>query len=132
MLVSGEMATLLLKHGSSVNRRGGTGQDTPLQRCLQFANTEVLHCLFKNKKLKPNKQDAFGNTALHWALKFHDVYIWKHLLSLGADVNIRNVQGESALELAYAHNNTVALKVMEEYDVDLPKKVEQDFRNIET
>ena len=133
VLVLGELAELLLKHGSSVNRRGGTGHETALQRCLQFSNTEVIKQLFKHSnKPNPNKQDAFGNNALHWALKLHDVYIWKHLLSLGADVNMRNTQDESPLEMAYSCKNTIALKAMEAHDVELPKKVEQALPEIET
>lgn len=37
-----------------------------------------------------NEQDAFGDTALHWAVRVHDIAAVQVLLSAGANPRIEN------------------------------------------
>lgn len=49
-----------------------------------------------------NKQDANGNTALHYAVASRNAELVKLLLDHGADVSVKNGQAETAMNLAVA------------------------------
>lgn len=54
-----------------------------------------------------NKQDKFhGNSALHWACQTGNHTAVKMLLEAGADLNLKNAQGQTALDVALSAKNS--------------------------
>lgn len=57
-----------------------------------------------------NSQDEYGNTLLISAVKLGDIYLLKDLIKLNTDINIRNKDSKTALQIAlemeYSEDNT--------------------------
>eukprot|EP01147_Barroeca_monosierra_P008354 gene8354-894_t len=66
-------------------------------------NLEAVQALIEHKKVDANAvKKKGGNTALHAALAQNHWYIIDFLLSVGADVNVRNERGQTPLMMAIA------------------------------
>ena len=62
-----------------------------------------------------DKQDAFGQTALHLAAqnpKGESLEPLKYLIERGADVNIRDNKGNTPLHIAFASENDDAVDIL--------------------
>jgi len=66
-----------------------------------------------------NHQLSDGSTILHSAVLWNQLEITKLLLDAGADVNIKNNQGESALFLAYSGLNREIVSPLFKYGAEL-------------
>ncbi|BFZ23420.1 hypothetical protein BsWGS_26459 [Bradybaena similaris] len=96
---SRRIVQMLLDHGAQSNVRDSKG-NTPLLLAARANNTDNIVCLlefFKYSKESLNAQSYDGSTALMVASKNCNPEVVKHLVSHGADVNITDVSGNTAL-----------------------------------
>jgi ankyrin repeat protein len=123
-----ELAREMVAAGANVNKRDRDG-NTPLHFAITAGTNEVaLLCSLGAKLNTPNHG---GNTPLHTAI-WSEESRWRHtrkrtvtvppsaeqLLSLGADPNIRNLNGETALHLAAQHRGLTEVRILIEAGAD--------------
>ena len=65
-------------------------------------NLDSLQLLLSRGKVDINAVGQTGNTLLCWAAMSGKLDVVKYLLTQGADTTLRNKNGMSALDLAYA------------------------------
>lgn len=103
-----ELIQLLIDYGASI-----TDSDYRLDNCLMKAargnNINVMEKLLCNDKININEQDANGNTALNIATMCGNKEAIEILLRDGANVNIRNHYGKSALDIANNNINIISI-----------------------
>ena len=104
-----QMLSLLLEHGADPNARSPSGQ-TVLMRAVSQHDREAVDLLLAHKA-DPNARDRPGRTPLHYAAQtsFQALAnsptaadltaIAERLLAAGADVNLRDEQGKTALTI---------------------------------
>ncbi|HZS43480.1 MAG TPA: ankyrin repeat domain-containing protein [Blastocatellia bacterium] len=93
-----KMATLLLSHGAKIDPvfRG----ETPLLQTVKSRRLKLLDWLVQNGA-NINFRDDSGYTALHCAVKgTHTIAEVEHLLRLGANPNIKGIDGKTPIDLA--------------------------------
>ena len=73
----------------------------------EYYDEEMLAHLSKYKG-KFDIQDDKGNTALHYAVQNEAVWYVRALLELGADLNLKNKEGQTPLSMAYSTNEKIA------------------------
>lgn len=105
------MVEFLLKNGASANEQDDDGI-SPLSWAVIGANARMVPLLL-SKGADVNHVDKFGMTPLLYAASvgFGDPSILEKLIGAGADLNARNKEGLTALDLAknYNHQATVTL-----------------------
>lgn len=77
-------------------------QLTDLKTLFQLVGEGKIENL-TNKKIDKNllrQKDSLGNTALHWAVEKNRLSMVDFLLKKGADPNIKNINQETAIQLA--------------------------------
>lgn len=99
-----EMAKTLLEAGANPNFIE-TGGGSPLQIAVQMSDQEIVELLIKKYKVNVNTKEK-GYTVVHTAVDFNShTAILKLLLNAGANPNIIDQNGNSALNVAQAKNN---------------------------
>lgn len=95
-----EMIKWLIEHRADVNIIDENGQNA-LQKSCYHDSATAAELLLANG-VNPNNIDVQGKTALHMAVEAYieDVSLVTLLLKSGADANIRNAEGENALDIA--------------------------------
>ncbi|XP_065343666.1 uncharacterized protein LOC135941846 [Cloeon dipterum] len=100
---STELTIKLIQCGADVNSKNNHGLT-----CLNIAtvnrNLDLLEVLLKNKADVNNEYKLFGNTPLHHAALENYPEILEMLVNHGADVNLQNKNGWTALHLAARYN----------------------------
>ena len=74
--------------------------DTLLHYAVQFRKQDVVELLVNRKILISRKGGIFYGTALQEAIYYGHLGIASYLLAKGSLVNIRNIEGETALHIA--------------------------------
>jgi ankyrin repeat protein len=87
----------LLSKGADINLRNRYGQNA-LETALSNSSAPLIPLLLEKTDVK--KGDENGNTPLFSAVKLRSLEAVKLILEKGADVNARNLLGETALHLA--------------------------------
>ena len=102
------IAAILLDAGANIAAKDSDG-DTPLHIALQEQQHEMLKFLISKGSTAINSSNNQGNTVLHLvAGNFEDQSeLLKYLLLAGADPNISNIKGESALDLAETISDSI-------------------------
>lgn len=93
---------LLIAHGADVNGDKGIDSNVfpPLIAAASNKNLEVLELLLNNDMIEVNKVTKSNYTALHYgALCSDHCDMIQRLLDAGADVNLENDKGQTALDL---------------------------------
>lgn len=93
-----EIARVLLQAGATVDALS-TSSSTPLHLACKQGNRGMVEVLVEHKAAI-NAQDSFGNTPLHVLSEAGFLDCLHSFLLLRPDVAIRNVYGETAIELA--------------------------------
>lgn len=103
-LVNDEVtAQVLVSNGAKISQKGILGQ-IPLHNAI---NASIAEILYQNDVV--NIQDIIGDTPLHVASAEGRLDVVKFLLANGADINILNKKGQTALHKTSALNIAEAL-----------------------
>ena len=100
-----EGALLLLNHGATIDAPEET-KFTPLMRaaCLPagMGGSDLIRlCCLKKANIEASDED--GRTAAHWAATFGRVDALRTLRAMGADLNARDLAGNTPLMIAQRH-----------------------------
>ena len=91
-----------IRRGAELNHRNSNGW-TPLDLAAMNPNSDVIYTFLKegDQEIRINMRDEYGNTALMKAAYYNDnPEVVKILIDFGADVNIKNDIGQTALDFA--------------------------------
>lgn len=95
-------AKFLLEKGADINLQNKAGASAMhiIARCNTANMNKIFNLMLKNKNLNVNIKDLEGYTPLMRAIEFENIQIVKALVKNGADLNVKNNYGYSAIELA--------------------------------
>ena len=95
------LVQLLLSKGHDINNLEGSNYSvTALHRAVPGCHCPLIMLLLKNPALDLNKLDMDGNTALHIAIERRNLEVVQLLHAAGADLEIADKSGRTALLLA--------------------------------
>ncbi len=106
----------LLGAGARVEVAGENGQ-TPLLFALNpawrpNAQADAIVALLLAAGADAGARDAWGRTALHFAVQGKNAHVIERLIAAGAQPGVRDVEGDSALDLAASVGDAAMLKAM--------------------
>jgi ankyrin repeat protein len=93
-----DIAKVLLEAGVDVNATNR--YSTPLTSAAYQDNRDLVALLLAQRKININVQDVDGYTALMWASEHGSLDLVELLVSTGANPNLKNNRGETAISLA--------------------------------
>ena len=108
-LASPDIIMLLLRHAPDLanlqDYHGRTILHCVANNCdLQLSNKNLeytyIQYILNNENFDIDQQDSIGNTPLHWAYSLTSLSLASVLLNNGADVNVLNYEGKTALNVA--------------------------------
>ncbi|AZL15206.1 ankyrin repeat domain-containing protein [Rickettsiales endosymbiont of Stachyamoeba lipophora] len=104
---------ILLANGADpyvFNKKGTSALSAATNFSSQYPYAKlILEHITNNDKININQEaDNLGNTALHYAAKIEDFNLVKFLLEKGANPNITNIHGETALHATLKHHNSLS------------------------
>lgn len=113
----------------------GNNNQIMLIEATKLSNVDMVATLLKNKRVKVNEKDGFGNTALHYALAKNpmspdDIEISRLLLAAGADQNSMNIAGETpgkTNEDSMANSVLFEHKLQKQIELEDQKKLEAEL-----
>ncbi|WP_454780420.1 Dot/Icm T4SS effector AnkG/AnkZ/LegA7 [Legionella sp. WA2022007384] len=92
---------------------------SPLGVSCEYGNESVVQLLLRDSNIKVNIKDSEEMTPLMLACQSSytqkNPALFKLLLDAGAEIELTNLNGETAYEIAKNHNNQAALSVMTPY-----------------
>lgn len=94
-----DILKLLIGYGADINSMTNSEQYTALHLAVQNKKSEVIDVLLNSQKCDLNKQDNFGNSALHYACLTQNAAIIRKLIDHGADIGVINKKFTSALDI---------------------------------
>ena len=94
-----ELVKLLLSHGADINAKSGTRNRTAIMEAARNRNVETVKALLM-ANTDIDAADWEGNTVLMFAAISGQSAIVDELVAYGADVNVKNKTGHSALVMA--------------------------------
>ena len=100
----GDMVKLLLESGADVNATSQDRNYTALMDAAQIGEVKIAQLLLENVA-DPNTQSKDGQTALILAVGRQDVDVIASLLQKGADFNLKDSMGMSALDYVNLFRN---------------------------
>ncbi|NXD26951.1 IKBE inhibitor, partial [Spelaeornis formosus] len=103
-----QMMSLLLKSGANIDVREGTSGKTPLHLAVECHNGRAVQFLLRNGAYV-DAQMYNGCTPLHLAVGRKDAAIAAILSHSGADTLLRNMENETAQDLADGNDYLLAL-----------------------
>src|SRR5262249_52689545 len=98
MLLAAHADPNALVFGANANPHNAT----PLQYAAQLGNARSAYLLIA-AGAKVDAEGTSGHTALHFAVRGHDLELIRVLIEGGADVTIRDAEGTSPLDEAICH-----------------------------
>lgn len=114
---------LLINAGAQINEGDFTGQ-TPLMALITSAREHVFSYQFQDdlhlidflisEGADINKRDFNGETALMYAIRWNYATFIKRLLTFNPNLNIRNNDGQTALDLAQAYDRTHIVELLDQ------------------
>ena len=107
----GMVELLLSAQGIEVNQANETGE-TPLYVASYFGFVEVVKALLNHPDIDPDKADNDLEGPLYWATWEGHVGVVKLLIGAGVDLDFRNKNGETAVDVAISRNHTDLAKVL--------------------
>ena len=113
-----EIGKWLLSHGADVNAKGCRGW-TPLNLAASNGHLEACRILLE-RNAEVNARDDDGNTPLHNLLIFSadgSAAVVRLLLDYGADVQLRNLSGQTASEVASGPDEQQIVRLLSQHGV---------------
>lgn len=111
------VARLLLERGAEPNQ-ADVYSWTPLMRAVYEQRLQMARLLARHRRTRVNQRGENGVTALHLAVVKGNVDIVKLLLAQGADPDIKDNSGRTALDFAKQNNNLGLLRIMDAEHVE--------------
>ena len=105
---------ILLKAGADINTQSNY-KHTVLIEASRAGNTEIVKLLLECGNININHQNIYGSTALLIASWYCELKIVKLLLEAGADVNIEDVNGNTALSWARRMGSEEAAELIKNF-----------------
>ena len=109
----GENTTIinkLLSLGLHIDSRNNTGV-TPLMTAAFCDKQSAFQMLIQNGA-DPHLKDSDGYSLLHYAAQGGTTFIMNKLLSLGLEINSKDLNGKTPLIVAIEENNSKAVKFL--------------------
>jgi len=91
---------------------------------VKFGRHDLIRYIINAEGCNINHQDSLGNTALHYAVMLNDYFIVNCLAYYHADINIKNKEGKSPINLVNESGDTTMKKFI------LKPCNSHDFQNI--
>lgn len=104
-----EVAKYLVEHAEDIDSKSGYG--TPLMAATVKKNKELVELLLK-KGANPNKIDANGSTALHYAVIFNFEEIVELLVNANADSTLKDNREKTAFDYAKITDNKKIIQLL--------------------
>ncbi|XP_065336636.1 putative ankyrin repeat protein RF_0381 [Cloeon dipterum] len=111
-----KMCKWLVEKGNDINAKSIGRKITVLHYAVKnknainsMANVDFFVSL--NRRLL-NEKDVFGETPLHWALKFEDIPLAKKLLDMGTNIFVRNREKMNLLFFCVSKNKLKSAKLV--------------------
>lgn len=117
---------MLLDKGADVNLHGLGSSLTPLMHVCIDGN-EAIYTLLIEKEANIDAQDEFGRTALMLLCSYEFKYgtkdknkdnMAKNIIEIGADIDIKNNDGKTALDVSAGEINSLLQKIILDRGVD--------------
>ncbi len=122
---------LLLLSGAEITKKEGrldVLHVAAIHNNSEFLENYINYINTTSWKLNINVTDSEGNSAIHLAVKKDDIRfqeVIKVLLNFGADINLKNNNSETPLQIAYSNENNNLIKFLLSYNVDLYSQNQQ-------
>ncbi|XP_050671183.1 26S proteasome non-ATPase regulatory subunit 10-like [Leptidea sinapis] len=107
-----DVVKLLINCDALVNEIDILGA-TPLHRAAAQGRTEIVEILLKTPQIKLNLCDSTGSTPLHLACEEDRKTVITMLVEAGADMDIKNKENKTPLDLCSTSLRTLILKLKE-------------------
>lgn len=114
------MARLLLEHGADILRRDGNGATT-LHLAAEAGNEALVKLLLET--MDPDELDYSRQTPLCKAVQGGKDNVVRLLLAAGADVNLKDIWGNSALHLAVKAGSEKLTLLLLEHGADVDASI---------
>lgn len=101
--------TLLIELGADLNA-ADVYNWTPLMRAVDNRHKDAVGALLADTRIELDHQDESGNTALHHAVSNTDATMIKLLLEAGIDRELKNLGGQTAVQLLAGSDGVVELE----------------------
>lgn len=111
-----DVLVTLLDIGADVMRKTNTGATALHWACKIYNMVHVLIFTYRQKGYNIDMIDKYGSTALHWAVWYRNLQACQKLLQFGADVNIQDMAGKTAIDLAKTLHFDDFHKLLTTYD----------------
>lgn len=102
----------------------------PLTVLVMERDVHAIQALLKNGKVDINAKSYIGYTALHWAVRLGFVEIVRILIAAGADINVPNKEGETAIVLAFKSDRFDIMHLLQNQGAQLPEELQQQRQEI--
>ena len=117
-----DIAKLILSSPAAKVNLFDSQQKTPLMYATENQWHSIIDELLK-RKADTDLKDRKGNTALHYACKVPSTGLVKALVQKGgANVNIKNGDGQTPLQIAVPSSNTVLINSLLQFQADINTK----------
>ena len=102
---------LLLKHGAKPNILN-EGRETPLRELISGKKSNIRSAKLLIVKSKLDFEDDYYGSYLHLAAAYGKIKIMEHLLKAGMNINLKNFEKLTALDVAIAEKKTKVVKFL--------------------